>query len=66
MGDASIEGLRGTFLVRPGKLFRRDSGDDVLQVEGRSFDILLDRLPWGIGTIQLPWMKRILWVEWTW
>jgi contractile injection system tape measure protein len=66
LGDTSIEGLRGTFLARPGKLFRRDSGDDVLQVEGRSFDILLDRLPWGIGTIQLPWMRRILWVEWTW
>ena len=65
LGDTSIEGLRGTFLARPGKLFRRDSGDDVLQVEGRPFDILLDRLPWGVGTIQLPWMRRILWVEWT-
>jgi hypothetical protein len=64
LGDTSIDGLRGTFLVRPGKLSRRD-GDDLLQLESRSFDVLLDRLPWGIGAIQLPWMTRILWVEWT-
>ena len=31
----------------------------------RSYDILLDRLPWGIGLIQLPWMEKTLWVEWT-
>jgi len=55
--------LRGSFFVRPGKLSRRGS-DDLLQVEARSYDLLLDRLPWGIGLIQLPWMKSILWVEW--
>jgi hypothetical protein len=64
VGDTSVGGLRGTFLVRPGKFFQRGNGDDVLQVEPRSFDILLDRLPWGIGMIQLPWMQKILWVEW--
>ena len=63
LGDTSVDGLRGTFLVRTGKLSRR-GGDDVLQVEARSFDILLDRLPWGIGMIQLPWMEKLLWVEW--
>jgi hypothetical protein len=64
LGDTSIDGLRGTFLVRPGKLSQRDNGDDLLQVESRSFDILLDRLPWSTGMIQLPWMKKSLWVEW--
>jgi hypothetical protein len=63
LGDTSIDGLRGSFLVRPGKLSRRGS-EDVLQVEARSYDILLDRLPWGIGLIQLPWMRKMLWVEW--
>ena len=63
LGDTSIDGLRGTFLVRPGKLTQRGL-DSVLLVEGRSFDILLDRLPWGIGMIQLPWMEKMLWVEW--
>jgi hypothetical protein len=64
LGDTSADGLRGTFLTRPGKLSRRDDGGDVLQVEARSFDILLDRLPWAIGMIKLPWMERILRVEW--
>lgn len=63
LGGASPDALRGTFLTRPGKLSRRGE-DDVLQVEPQSFDLLLDRLPWGIGAIRLPWMKRMLWVEW--
>lgn len=63
LGDISIDGLRGTFLVRPGKLSGRES-DDLLQVERRSVDVLLDRLPWGFGMIQLPWMGRLLSVEW--
>ena len=63
LGDASPDALRGTFLTRPGKLSRRGD-DDVLQVEPQSFDILLDRLPWGIGAVRLPWMTRPLWVEW--
>ena len=64
LGDTSADGLRGTFLVRPGKLSRRDDGDYLLQVEPRSFDILMDQLPWGIGAIKLPWMEKMLWVEW--
>jgi hypothetical protein len=63
LGDSSADALRHTFLTRAGKLSRRGD-DDVLQVETLSFDVLLDRLPWGIGTIQLPWMERMLRVEW--
>jgi hypothetical protein len=63
LGATSVDALRGTFLVRPGKLGRR--GDDaVLQAEERAFDILLEHLPWGISPVQLPWMKAMLWVEW--
>jgi hypothetical protein len=62
--STSPDGLRGTFLVRPGKLSERNDGDHLLQVETQSFDILLDRLPWGIGVIKLPWMEKMLWVEW--
>jgi hypothetical protein len=62
--NTSVDGLRGTFLVRPGKVSLRDDGDWLLQVEAKSFDILLDQLPWGIGIIKLPWMVKMLWVEW--
>ena len=62
--NTSIDGLRGTFLVRPGKVSLRDDGDWLLQVEAKSFDILLDQLPWEITIIKLPWMEKMLWVEW--
>src|SRR5262249_44707249 len=48
LGDTSVENLRGSFLVRPGKLSQRD-GEYLLQVETRGYDVLLDRLPWGLG-----------------
>ena len=62
--NTSGDGLRGTFLLRRGKVSLRDDGDWLLQVEAQSFDILLDRLPWGISMIKLPWMEKMLWVEW--
>jgi hypothetical protein len=40
--NTSIDGLRGTFLVRSGKLSLRDDGDWLLQVESKAYDILLD------------------------
>ena len=62
--NTSPDGLRGTFLIRPGKVTFRDDGDWLLQVESNTFDILLDQLPWGISMIKLPWMEKMLWVEW--
>ena len=64
LGDSSPDALRGTFLCRQGKISRRDDTNWLLQVERQGFDILLDRLPWGIGLIKLPWMQETLWVEW--
>ncbi|MGD7035297.1 contractile injection system tape measure protein [Methylotuvimicrobium buryatense] len=63
--NTSIDSLRGTFILRPGKLMRRGDGDWQLHVEYRSCDILLDSLPWNIATIKLPWMQNLLWVEWS-
>jgi len=63
LGNSSIDNLRGSFLVRPGKLSQRE-GEHLLQVETRSYDVLLDQLPWGLGLVKLPWMQRSLWVEW--
>jgi hypothetical protein len=61
--NSSPDALRGTFLLRPGKVSLR--GEDwLLQVESKTCDILLEQLPWGISMIKLPWMKKMLWVEW--
>jgi len=62
--DTSPDGFRGSFLYRPGKLIRSIEGGWILQVETRTWDILMDQLPWGIAMIKLPWMKEMLRVEW--
>jgi hypothetical protein len=62
--SASPDGLRGAFLLRSGRLSMRDDGEWFLQVEPDTADILLDRLPWGFSMIHLPWMPRMLRVEW--
>jgi len=60
---SSVDGLREGFLQRGGKLTKRGGGLGLL-VEQQGIDILLDYLPWGIGTVKLPWMKEIIFVEW--
>lgn len=61
--NTSVKGLLETFVWRRGKLSPGDKGW-LLRVENRTEDILLDRLPWGIGYIKLPWMITPLTVEW--
>jgi hypothetical protein len=61
--NTSVDGLRGSFLCRPGKLRLSDTGWR-LQVERSAFDILLEHLPWALSPIRLPWMRSLLWVEW--
>jgi hypothetical protein len=57
------DGLREGFLQRRGKLFVRND-KQYLRVENGAIDVLLDQLPWNLNMIKLPWMKKILWVEW--
>jgi hypothetical protein len=61
--NASIEGLQQSFLQRPGKLVQKDNNWN-LQVEQKTYDMLLSSLPWGIGIIKTPWMDGMLWVAW--
>jgi|GEM_PF-5501330 len=64
--NTSIAGLRETFLQRPGKLSALETDTWQLKVERKTVDILLDRLPmgWGYSVIRLPWMPKLLFVEW--
>jgi hypothetical protein len=61
--STSITGLLETFVWRKGKLDSTANGW-LLRVENRSEDILLDRLPWSISNIKLPWMTAPLTTEW--
>ncbi|MCH6236261.1 contractile injection system tape measure protein [Cognataquiflexum rubidum] len=61
--NTSIDGLRETFLQRNGKISRVEKGWK-LQVERKTVDVLLAKLPWGLGIIKLPWMNDMMFVEW--
>lgn len=61
--STSADSLRVSFLQRRGLLRRGDAGW-LLQIESEPFDLLLSRLPWGIGIVKLPWMTRPIFTDW--
>jgi hypothetical protein len=61
--NMSIAALRGTFLLRRGVLGTRD-GAWLLRVERETLDVVLDRFPWDVNWVKLPWMEAPLRVEW--
>ena len=63
IGNSSIEGFRGNWLVRDGTLTEEDDHWN-LAVEKRAYDVLLNKAPFGFSTIKLPWMDKPLYVTW--
>jgi Contractile injection system tape measure protein len=61
--NTSIDGLRDAFLKRDGLLTKKEDGW-LLQVEQKTLDVLLDKIPWGYSTISLPWNSYLVFVEW--
>ncbi|HET7535505.1 MAG TPA: contractile injection system tape measure protein [Candidatus Didemnitutus sp.] len=59
----SPDGIRGSYLWRPGVLKRRERAWE-LWVERRGWDILLPELPWGFSIAQSAWMPEPLRVDW--
>ncbi|HET6996192.1 MAG TPA: contractile injection system tape measure protein, partial [Chitinophagaceae bacterium] len=61
--NTSTDGLREAFLSRKGKL---DLGEEtpVLYVEAKAHDVLLEKLPWGISYVQLPWIDKPFTTMW--
>ena len=63
LGDISTDALRQGYFSREGKLaFKNNKWQ--LSVEKKTLDIMLDRLPWGLNMIKLPWMKDLMTVDW--
>ncbi len=62
-GNLSLDGFRASYLCRQGSLRTRD-GHWLLQVQKETYDITLEKLPWGMNTVKLPWMNEIILVEW--
>ena len=63
LGSTTPDGLRQGFLQREGKLEKKSNGW-YLQVEQKTMDMLLSKLPWNLSMIQFSWMKEVLRVEW--
>ncbi len=61
--STSIDGLRKSFLSRSGLLYLQDE-KYLLKIERTGIDVLIDRLPYGLNMIVLPWRKDIMTCEW--
>ena len=63
MGGTSVEGFRGSFLLREGTL-EQEEERWLLTVKEKAYDILLETVPWGFRQIRLPWLKKHVQVRW--
>lgn len=61
--SSSIDNLRGSFLIREGRLSKHDDRYD-LKVEDKGFDKLLDKVPWSFKLVKYKWMKKPVFVDW--
>jgi hypothetical protein len=61
--NTSVEGLRSAFLQREGALRPNDKNWRLL-LSRKSYDVLLDQIPWTIWSIRLPWMPYLLQADW--
>lgn len=59
----STAGIRRSFFAREAKLNLEEYQFHLL-VARTGVDVLLEKLPWSIGLIRLPWMEKALSVEW--
>ena len=63
LGSTTPASLQQSFLQRRGVL--TESATELrLRMEVQGVDVLLQRLPWSISVIRLPWMNRPLYVDW--
>ena len=63
IGDTSVEGYRGDWLVRDGLLQEKEDRWE-LTVEKRVYDVLINHCPFSFSIIKYPWMEKPLHVTW--
>jgi len=64
MRNSSMEGFQASFLQREGQLWQTDEAW-ILRVKQRSYDIILQTLPWSYGQMRFSWLAKPLYTEWT-
>lgn len=63
IGNCSIDGFRGNWLVRDAILVELADKWE-LTVEKRAYDILINKSPFAFSIIKYPWMEKPLHVIW--
>jgi hypothetical protein len=63
IGNTSVDGFRGNWLVRDGLLVEKDERWE-LTLEKRAYDILINKSPFSFLIIKYPWMIKPLHVIW--
>ncbi|MCO6492328.1 MAG: hypothetical protein J5I98_28175 [Phaeodactylibacter sp.] len=61
--NMSVDGFRGTFLLRRGML-RQLFDMWELHVERETYDVVLDKFPWSWKVVKLPWLEKVIGVGW--
>ncbi len=61
--NTSVSGLRESFIQRGAMIYRTEDGWKV-QPESRSYDMLLNTIPWSFSIIRFPWMEKLIYTEW--
>jgi hypothetical protein len=63
IGNCSVEGFRGNWLVRDGLLTECEDKWELV-VEKRAYDLLISKSPFSFSIIKYPWMNKPLYVSW--
>ena len=63
IGETSIAGFRGNWLVRDGLLIEQEEKWELI-VEKRAYDLLIDKSPFSFSIIKYMWMDKPLHVTW--
>ncbi len=64
IGNCSVDGLRGNWLVREGLLSEAEDRWELV-VEKRAYDLLINKSPYSFSVIRFPWMSKPLHVNWS-
>ena len=63
IADTSVKGFRNSFLMRDGRLTPQENNWTLI-IDRKGYDVLLEKLPYSIHVVKLPWMEKPIYVEW--
>ncbi|WP_281233226.1 contractile injection system tape measure protein [Flavobacterium gelatinilyticum] len=55
--------LRTEFLQREGK-FDWSETNPKLSIERKTQDLLLEKIPWNISVVKIPWIEKLIYTQW--